>query len=48
MNMFELGFAAENTRQPIPRLGLLLQGFKGPAQIGVKISFKGFSGCRPG
>ena len=24
MNMFELGFAAENTRQPIPRLGLLL------------------------
>ena len=23
-NLFELGFAAENTRQPIPRLGLLL------------------------
>ncbi len=24
-NLFELGFAAENTRQPIPRLGLLLR-----------------------
>ena len=23
-NLFELGFAGENTRQPIPRLGLLL------------------------
>ena len=23
-NLFELGFAVENTRQPIPRLGLLL------------------------